>query len=351
MVGALTDALAWVVVGLFVTGWLLADRDHDAARYAMVAGWVGFAAFWALLFPHFAFVKKSFVEGFLSLAAVPATLYAGWLLYSGRDSLFVLSRAVAAMGLVYLPFETIPAFAVGGVHVPAPRAVLIETVAAQTGFLMGVFGYHPTLMAGDAGYMNMYQFVLANGHRIRFQVVLACTGIGSMAIFAGLIAAVRAPLRRKARALGIAIPIIYALNLLRTTFIGITFGNQYLQVFVDEVLFLFGSDNPYLVSFFLSDRVISQVLAVVALVGITYLVVRELPELLVVIEDILYMVTREEYDLAEALDVPRGRVPDGGRTPAEFGDPTAAERPGTEAEAGSDLDPGADADARAGDRE
>ena len=325
MVGPLTDAVAWAVIGLFVAGWLLTDRDRTAARYAMVAGWVGFAAFWALLFPHFAFEQKSYVEGLLSLAAVPASLYTGYLLYSGRDSLFVLSRAIAAMGAVYLPFETIPAFAVAGVHVPAPREVLIETVAAQTGFLMGALGYHPTLLTGDAGYQNMYQFVLANGHRIRFQVVLACTGIGSMAIFAGLIAAVRAPLRRKARALALAVPIIYGLNLLRTTFIGITFGNQYLQVFVDEVLFLFGADNPYLVSFFLSDRVISQVLAVVALIGITYLVVRELPELLVVIEDLLYLVTGREHDLAAALNVSRSRLPDGGRAPGDADGDTVAD--------------------------
>jgi hypothetical protein len=33
-------------------------------------------------------------------------------------------------------------------------------------------------------------------------------------------------------------------------------------------------------------------------------VVRELPELLTVVEDVLYIITREEYDLHEALDVP-----------------------------------------------
>jgi archaeosortase A (PGF-CTERM-specific) len=131
-----------------------------------------------------------------------------------------------------------------------------------------------------------------------------------MAIFAGLIAAVRAPLDRKFRAFAISIPIIYALNLVRVTFIGIVFGKQYMQWFVDEVLFLFGASDPYRVSFFLSDRVISQVAAVIALVGVIYLVVRELPELLTVIEDVLYMVTGDEYDLARQLDLPR--MPDGG---------------------------------------
>ncbi|QCJ47725.1 archaeosortase A [Haloprofundus sp. MHR1] len=319
-----SDPLAWVAIALFAGGALFERSNRRVARYVMVSAWVAFALFWLNLFPHFAFEHKSYIEGVLSLAAVPLSLYAGLLLYRGRDTLFVLSRAVAVMGIVYLPFETIPAITVGATTIPSPREVLVEVVASQTGYLINLLGYDPTPIVGPEGYDNTFRFVHTDGHSLVFSVVLACTGIGSMAIFAGLIAAVRAPLGRKLRALAIAIPIIYALNLLRTTFIGIVFGKQYMQWFVDEVLFLFGSSDPYMVSFFLSDRVISQLLAVVALMGITYLVVRELPELLTVIEDVLYMLTREEYDLHSALDVQqaggRGQArPDGGRVGAESG--------------------------------
>jgi archaeosortase A (PGF-CTERM-specific) len=302
MPGPLSDALAWVVIVTFVAGWALERRDERLARYATVGAWVGFAVFWLQLIPHFAFVHKSYIEGLLTVLAVPASLYAGYLLYSGRDTLFVLSRAVAAMGVVYLPFETIPAFTLLGLSVPAPKGVLMETVAAQTGFLVRSLGYSPELITGEQGFLNTFLFV-SGGHRLEVSVVLACTGLGSMAIFAGLISAVEAPLRRKLRALAIAIPIIYGLNLVRTTFITVAFGKQYFQFFVDEILFLFGSSDPYMVSFFISDRILSQFLAVVVLVGITYLVVRELPELLTVIEDVLYMVTGDEYDLADALDI------------------------------------------------
>nr|WP_255473622.1 archaeosortase A [Halogeometricum sp. CBA1124] len=308
MPGLLSDALAWAAIVTFVSGALLVRRNDRAARYVTAAAWGLFAVFWLQLVPHFAFEHKSYIEGFLSLAAVPACLYAGYLLYAGRDTLFVLSKAVAVMGVIYLPFETIPAFTLLGLSVPAPRGVLMETVAAQTKFLVNAFGYHPEFITGDQGYLNTFLF-MDGDHRLSVSVVLACTGLGSMAIFAGLVGAVEAPLRRKFRALAIAIPIIYALNLLRTTFITITFGKQYFQFFVDEILLLFGSSDPYMVSFFISDRIISQFLAVVALVGITYLVVREVPELLTVIEDVLYMVTGDEYDLRDALDLdaPAGR--------------------------------------------
>lgn len=309
MAGPLTDALAWIVIGLFLATAVLERRNHDAARPTAGAAWIAFAGFWLALVPHFAFEQRSFVEGLLSLAAVPACLYAGHLLYHGRDSLFVLSRAIAVMGLIYLPFETIPAFTVFGTHVPAPRQVLIETVAAQTGMLMSLLGYDLPMIAGDQyGYMNTFRETTETGHIIQFTVVLACTGLGSMAIFGGLIAAVQAPLRRKLRALAIAIPIIYALNLLRTTFIGIVFTQQLMQWQVDWVLLLFGASDPYTVSFLLSDRVISQTLAVVALVGITFLVVRELPELLTVVEDVLFMLTGDEHDLAEELGLQHVRA-------------------------------------------
>lgn len=324
MAGPLTDAFAWVVVALFVAAAILERRDHDAARTTAGAAWVAFAGFWLALFPHFAFEQRSYIEGILALAAVPACLYTGHLLYHGRDSLFVLSRAVAVMGLIYLPFETIPAITLWGVHVPAPRQMLIETVAAQTGALMSALGYELTMVPGsEYGYMNTFRNTTETGHVIQFTVVLACTGLGSMAIFGGLIAAVRAPLRRKLRALAIAIPIIYALNLLRTTFIGIVFTQQLMQWQVDTVLFLFGASDPYTVSFLLSDRVISQTLAVVALVGITFLIVRELPELLTVVEDVLFMLTGDEHDLSEALDVRRVRADGAGV--ADSGESVAVE--------------------------
>ncbi len=307
MPGALSDALAWVVILTFAAGTLSVDRSERFARYATVAAWVGFAGFWLQLVPHFTLVHKSYVEGLLTIVAVPASLYTGYLLWNGRDSLFVLSRSVAAMGILYLPFETIPAVTLFGLALPAPRGVLMETVAAQTGFLIDAFGYTPELVTGEQGYLNTFLFYDGD-HRLTVSVVLACTGLGSIAIFAGLVAAVAAPLRRKLRAMAIVVPIIYGLNLLRTTFITIVFGKQYMQWFVNEILFLFGSTDPYMVSFFISDRIISQLLAVAVLVGITYLVVREVPELLTVVEDVLYLVTGDEYDLAARLDLDRPRT-------------------------------------------
>lgn len=292
-----SDPLAWVVLAAFLSGaGLEYTGREDGARALTVAAWVFFAAFWLSLIHYYAIDSKSIIEGLGSAIAVPASLYTGYLLLRGRDSLFVLSRAVAAMGLIFLPFEAIPVLS----------TALIETVTHQTEFVMGVLGQSAPedfrvvsgAVVGRADRRNTFLFVDETGHRLTYTIRIACTGIGSMALFGGLIAAVRAPLARKLRACAVALPVIYVLNLFRNAFIGLTFGQQRLHVAPDLVLGLFSASDPYRVSYFLADRILAQSLSVIALVGITWVVVRELPAALVVVEDLLYMATGTEYDLA-----------------------------------------------------
>ncbi|QLH77796.1 archaeosortase A [Halosimplex rubrum] len=314
-----SDPLAWLVLAAFLatTALELTDR-RERARKAGVAAWGLFGVFWFTLIYHFAFVQKSVIEGAGTLVAVPASFYVGYLLWSGRDSLFVLSRAVLLMGVVFFPFESVPAL----------RQFLVETVTDQTALLISLVGSDPQLVTGYEavvdgqsvvaydGYIvgekeHLYHntFVFADGESpIFYTIIIACTGIGSMAIFAGLIAAVEAPLRRKLRALAVSIPVIYALNLGRNVMIAVGFGEQRFHLFPGLITSVFGLSDPRQVSYIVIDRIVAQSLSVVALVGITYLVVRELPEVLTIVEDLLFVVTGTEYDLRAALDVPSAAV-------------------------------------------
>lgn len=288
-----TDAVAWVVVALLVAAWGLREREPDLSRAVAAAAWVGFAVFWLLLVPRFAFVMKSPIETVLSALAVPGSLYAGYLLWRGREQLFTLSRAVALMGLLYLPFTTIAWL--------ERRA--IEGVAAQTHWVITTLGYEVTMMAGpDHGYQSALLFS-TGGEQFVTHIVLACTGLGSIAIFAGLIGALDAPLGRRLKGIAIAAGVIYLLNIVRNVFIAVAFGEQWFQVLVEPVMALTGYTQPGLVSFFIADRVLSQSLSVVALVAITWLVVRTVPELLALVEEALFVVTRTEYDLHAAFAV------------------------------------------------
>jgi archaeosortase A (PGF-CTERM-specific) len=311
---AVAEPLAGVVIAAFLAGMAADLRSRSLARRVTVGAWGLFAVFWLVQAPHFTFEQKSVVEGVGSAAAVPVSAYVGYLLWDGRDSLLTLSRAVAVMGLVFMPFEMVGPL----------RRWLVETVTGQTEFLMYALGQSPEVIQGSQvcregavtngqftcrerypDYRNTFLFTTGD-QRITYTILIACTGIGSMAIFGGLIAAVRAPLRRKLRALAVSLPVIYALNLVRNVFIGLSFGGMRLQVFPELVASAFGfslARDPALVSYYVADRILAQFGAVVALVAITYLVVRELPEVLTVVEDLLFVVTGTEYDLGSALSV------------------------------------------------
>jgi archaeosortase A (PGF-CTERM-specific) len=309
--GAITEPLGWLVLLLFVAGAVLERYDRDYARPVVVVAWALFGLFWLSLIHYFAIESRSVVEGLGAVLATPLSLYVGYVLARGRDSLFVLSRAVAVMGLVYVPFVTIEAL----------RRPLIESVTVQTEFLINLLGFQPEVVDGLTvqgldgetyrisdkvyPYDSTFAFYGSAGDLpITYTIATVCTGIGSMAIFAGLVGAVSAPLDRKLRAFAVSIPVIYALNLVRNVFIAVTFGNQMTNVFPEVVMTLFALESEYMVSYIVSDRILAQVGSVLALVVITWLVVRELPEVLVVIEDLLYLVTGQEYDLTDALDVP-----------------------------------------------
>lgn len=288
----LDDAFAWLSVGLFLVVAVLDATDRRTwARRAGAVTWTVFGVFWLTLVHYYVFEQRSVVEGFLSIAALPACIYVGYLLYRGRDSLFVLSRSILFMGLIFLPFDSIPFL----------RQWIIETVTVHTDWLMGLFGYDPVVTEGPLfGYRSQYEFT-TDGHRYVTYIEIVCSGIGSIAIFGGLAAAVKAPLRRKLKALAVVVPVVYALNILRNAFIAVAFGKQWMQFFVPRVQSMAGYDDPGMVSFFLADRVISQGLSVVVLVALALVIARMLPELFVVVDDVLYVLTGREWNLRERL--------------------------------------------------
>jgi archaeosortase A (PGF-CTERM-specific) len=304
--GGLSEPLGWLVLALFLVGVALEYYDREYARIALVGAWGLFALFWlTLIYPWFA-IDHSAIRGVGATLAVPLSLLVAKTLYEGRDSLFTLSRAIAVMGLVYAPF----------VMIMPLREQLVLIVTDQTKWAMSLVGHNPPLVTElsevgvdreiqgkENAFENTFVFFRDGGGTITYSIIIACTGLGSMAVMIGLISAVRAPVRRKLRALAIAVPIIYALNLVRNVMIAVTFGNQYMHVFPDLTMTVFGLDNDLMVSYIWIDRIIAQSLSVVAMVLIFWLVLRELPEVIQPVEDVLYLLTGTEYDLAGALDL------------------------------------------------
>ncbi len=300
----LTDVLAWISIAAFFLALVLRWQGaFEPARYLATGAWVTFGGFWLTMVPYYYYEMQSPLQTVLALVALPLCAYAGYLLWGGRESLFLLTKAIAFMGLIYLPAETIPVF----------RAWLIETTAVQTHYGMELLGHSPGINEGANGYESRFDFdpdETATGRTT--YIILACTGIGSMAIFGGLIAAVKAPLRRKATAFVAAIGIIWLLNLFRNVFIGLASPwGWFQQEWLVSIMTTYMGAEESRVSFLVAHNYIAQSLSVVALVGITYLIVKILPEVLEPLEEVLFILTGNEYDLFDALGKDRVRA-DGG---------------------------------------
>ncbi len=287
LLNGLSDPLAWISIGglLVATVADVRDRRRLAVRVATGA-WVAFAAFWLSMFPYYYFEFQSPLESVLSLIAVPLCVYTGYLHYRGRESLLLLSRAVGIMGLIYLPAMLYP---------PLTRW-LIETVAAQTHAGMGVLGYSPGLEEGLNGYESRFAF---SGYST--YIVLACTGIGSIAIFGGLIAASSAPLGRKLAGIGIAAGVIWILNLFRNIFVALAAPLGWFDYPILEAITASLVGPGMRTSFFVAHHLISQTLSVVALIGIAILVIKLVPEVLAILDEALFVVTGSEWGLAETI--------------------------------------------------
>ncbi|MGB9986703.1 archaeosortase A [Salarchaeum japonicum] len=285
---ALTNTLAWVVVSAFALSALLATRDDEhPARVAAAAAWTVFAVFWALLIDHFLFTQNSFIEGVLSALAVPLSLYAAYLVLTDRPTLVRLSRAIAVMGIIYLPFQTIPAL----------TEAAITITAESTYALITLVGYNPQFITDP--YPSAVVFI-HDGHTITTNILLACSGIGSIAIVSGLIAATTAPIRRRLTGIALVVPLIYALNVIRVSFIAIAFGNQWFQWTRPLITLLYAplQSDPR-VSYLFADKILAQSLSVVALVLITLALLRILPELAALLDDALYVATKTDYNLED----------------------------------------------------
>jgi len=299
---ALLDSLAWIAIGGFFIAIVLQWRGElDPARQLAAGAWVVFGVFWLTMVPYYYYDAQSPLQTVLALAALPLCAYTGYLLFAGRESLLVLSKAVAIMGLIYLPAETIPFV----------RQWLIETTAVQAHVVMELLGHSPGINEGANGYQSRFNFdpdETVTGRTT--YIVLACTGLGSMAIFAGLIASVSAPIKRKLAAIALTVGVIWALNLGRNVFIALAspFG-WFQQEWLVSLMTTYLGAEPNRVSYLVAHNYISQSLSIVALVAITFMLIKLIPEILEPLEEVLYVLTGTEYDLFEAMGYGDRRPP------------------------------------------
>lgn len=229
----LIASLAW---GLFGIYWLTQPEkylsEHDDVFNALLT-------FLGAIF--------CFGMGYFSFSAFKSK--------QNSDTLFIATRVAALAGVYYFIFAEIEPL----------NLWLRSAVTGQTLWLMNALSI-PAIQ------IDPIHIVL---HNSIVEIILACTAIESMALFAGLTICVSAPLRRRATAFLVSVPVIYIANLFRNAFVVAAFGYQW-----------FGSADQ---SFYIAHHVISKFLAIALLILIAYYVFKILPELMEFISSLIDM--------------------------------------------------------------
>ncbi len=217
-------------------------------------GWILFGIFWLLKAPSYLAVMDYFNTTLMILACVFFIILGLTILKTNNLTVFTDVTAFSALSaLFYFPFAIDPWL----------KFSLINMVADQTITLGNLLGFKLHKLA--------YNTIALNGKKV--EIILACTGIESMALFAGATLGIRADFSRRIKAFLISVPVIYILNLFRNVFVIVAYGNEW-----------FGEN-----SFYIAHHVICKVLATIALILISLAVFRILPEL----ADLIYNLKEE----------------------------------------------------------
>lgn len=254
----LVPYLLWISLSL-----LLASALTRNGRVAAL-GWSIFAFFWLGQIDHYLNIEDYF-NAVLFFATGLLSFYMAWIMMNrgfSSKACYWVSYAASVCGLIYFPFAEIQSLQVG----------LIGFTTFLTARILQVLSIPVTL--------ESWNIMSLNGRSV--EIILACTAIESIALFAGVILSVQAPLGRKLKALTASTLSVYVLNIIRNGFVIMAYGWSW---FGDE-------------SFDIAHNLIAKLGSALALLAVSYMVFMLLPELLSIIDELAAEVKPRRGDTA-----------------------------------------------------
>ena len=223
-------------------------------KYAAITGWTCIVLFLFAELPYYLSLNN-FLYPIMAVISIPFLIITARYLIAEDDRIMHLSRAAAVAFLIYAPF----------VYIPLLGNWLIGIVVGQITGILDALRFIVTLA----------EWNIISRNNFRVEIILACTGIQSIAIMMGVAAAVPTTTRQKILAFLLIAPTIYILNLLRNVFVIIAYTEQWFPYYP-----AIASNGEFgYESFFWAHNVIAELLALVCLVFIAYGLFTIIPKL------------------------------------------------------------------------
>ncbi len=239
-------------------------------KYFAIGGWAGIVGYLFLELPYY-FSINNFMYPTIALLSVPFLAITVQHLLRDDPRVMQLSTIAAVAFLIYAPFGFIPALG----------DWLIAAVADQTSAALAASGYPVNFSAWNTMERNGF----------RTEIILACTGIQSIAIMLGVAWGVPSTARQKLAGFLLVFPTIYILNIARNVFVITAYSEQWFP-YLPAIA---GNGEFGYESFFWAHNVMAELGALIFLVALAYALFLILPEL-GTLADSLYRLYRSEVE-------------------------------------------------------
>jgi archaeosortase A (PGF-CTERM-specific) len=252
--------LPFIAMGLFLLAFAFRKRAVGAL------GWLFFAVYCAFEVSYY-LNKGEYFDASIAIVFLAFTLLLATFMAIPTSKIskkedeglfFAITKFALITAVFYFPVSEIPTLETFLIFITTKITTTVLTL-----FNVGVYMVYPSSIYSTTGSFHaVYKPI---------EIVLACTAIQSMVLFAGLVFSVNAPRERKFKAFLASVPTIYVLNIVRNVFVAAAYFEQW-----------FG---PPLQSFYIAHGIMARIFVMLSLIAVAYAVFMILPEALDLIEN------------------------------------------------------------------
>lgn len=248
-----------LTVGWILFAFLLFSLFETEYKKQLQAIGIGITGIGLIVYaPYTWVVDQSLVQACLSFITGSMCLYVSVLVYFRNiDIRRIILMIVSSTGILLIVYTFAPV-----------RDFLIGTVSSDTIYILTQFGFDVSKDASGDHYSIVFN---ETEKELKTNIVIACTGIGSMALFIGLISTFQSlSLKIKSMLMIISVSIIYLLNLIRNVFIAAAYGGQWFHIQPELIGMIFGRSDEW-VSFYIADKILAQTGSIIFLLLFVYI--------------------------------------------------------------------------------